>query len=179
MYDELRRLQNEEKVSNKLSPVDKDIYVRTFDYINNLKNELAKRWDTRKMREFENCEKVMNDIEKRRVEKILIYAFNEVYNGFDPAQNLSKEEEILSKKVKECVVQFKRMISKKEGATDEHNESEEKNEEGIIKIKLLKDVPKFKSVNGDEYGPFTIGSVCKIPKTEGEIMIKRNIAIPA
>ncbi len=174
MYDELRRIQNEEKVSNKLCSVDKDLYARTFDYINNLKNDLAKKWDAQKIREFQNCEKVIQEIERRRVEKILLYAYNEVYNGFDPAQNLSEEEEMLSKRIRECIVQFRERIAN----ADSFGKGAEKREEGIIKIKLLKDVPKFKSVSGEEYGPFSAGSICKIPKMEGEIMIKRNVAVP-
>ncbi|MEM3364778.1 MAG: hypothetical protein QXS93_04710 [Candidatus Micrarchaeia archaeon] len=169
MYEELRRLQIEEKRSNDLVQVKEDTYSRAFIYIEQLKTQLASKWDTQTVRELENCSKVLHDIEIKRTEKIIWHAFNEIYNGFPPLTGLTDQEKALYYEVKEAVRRFKEGIDKREFKSVEPRED-------VIKIKVLKDVPKFKALDGNEYGPFPAGARCELPKKEGEIMIKRNLA---
>lgn len=169
MYEELRRLQIEEKRSNDLTQIREDTYSRVFIYLEQLKAQLVSKWDTRTVRELENCSKVLHDVEMKRAEKIALHAFNEIYNGFSPLQGLTDQEKVLYYEIKESIRKFKETIDKREFKKIEQRED-------IIKLKVLKDVPKFKALDGNEYGPFIAGTLCELPKKEGEIMIKRNLA---
>jgi len=169
MYEELRRLQIEEKRSNDLVQINEDTYSKAFIYIEQLKEKLVSKWDTQTIRELENCSKVLHDVEMRRAEKIVLHAFNEIYNGFQPLQGLTDQEKALYYEVKDAIRRFKEGIDKREVKKVEQRED-------VIKIKVLKDVPKFKALDGNEYGPFVAGALCELPKNEGTIMIKRNLA---
>ncbi len=169
MYEELRRLQIEEKRSNDLVQVREDTYSRAFIYLDELKARLVSKWDTQTVRELENCSKVLHDVEMKRTEKILLHSFNEIYNGFNPLSGLTDQEKALYFEVKESIRKFKEAIDKREFKKGGQRED-------VIKLKVLKDVPKFKALDGNEYGPFITGAVCELPKKEGDIMIMRNLA---
>jgi DNA replication initiation complex subunit (GINS family) len=192
MYDELRRLQVEEKHSNNITSIKCDTYQKIFAHIDSLKVSLATKWDTQTLRELENCEKVLKEVEMRRAEKIIVYAFNEVYNGFQPVQELTDQEKELYERVKSAITSFKENMAKREctpakiagtvapilentsGAATVETGSNGSSD--FIKVKVLKGVPKFKATNGTEYGPFSPGDFCTLPTKEADIMIKRNVA---
>jgi DNA replication initiation complex subunit (GINS family) len=95
MYNELRKIHIEEKRSNNMSILKEDFYVEVHKYIEKTKKKLNDNPDPAIRRELENCLKILNEVQKKRVEKIIIYGFNEIYNGFDPLQNLTNEEKLL------------------------------------------------------------------------------------
>ncbi|MCX8205963.1 MAG: hypothetical protein N3H30_01910 [Candidatus Micrarchaeota archaeon] len=195
MYDELRRLQVQEKQSNNLSAIKPDTYQRIFAHIEQLKSELAKKWDTHKLRELENCEKVLREVEMKRAEKITLYAFNEVYNGFGPLQGLADEERPLYEGVKRTIQEFKGNIGARGASREmgmksaagnavaagdeppvENSGADMQAPAPFIKVKLLKSVPRFKAGDGNEYGPFDAGAVAELPAKAAEVMLKRGIA---
>ena len=186
MYEKLRRVQISERSSNKLSEIEGDMYREAEGYIDKLKEKLTKNWDMRTVREIENCEKVLQDIKRRRAEKILVYALNEVYNDLNPLTGLASEEVQLYEKIKKIIDEYKNGVEISEDENEireevkrEVNSDTVKNEnKDIINVKVLKDLPKFKGLDGSEYGPFAAGSVYSVPKTEGEVLIKRNVAVP-
>jgi len=172
MYDGIRRIQAEEKRSNALTQLKEDTYSNVFAYLDQLKKGLASKWDTQKVRELENCEKVLQDVERKRVEKLLTAVFNEVYNKLDAPQGLTVQEKILYENARRAVQEFKKMM---ESMGVPEAETPQKD---IINVRLLKDVPRFKATDGNEYGPFTAGDVCSLPNKEGRIMIEKNAAEP-
>lgn len=189
MYDELRRLQGQEKQSNTLTAIKPDIYQRIFAHIEHLKSELSQKWDSHKLRELENCEKVLHEVEMRRAEKIALYAFNEVYNGFGPIQGLADEEVPLYESIKCTIRKFKENMALRgrreqvdtqaKGNANElpaPKKDDERAPAPFIKVKLLKSVPKFKVADGTEHGPFEAGTVAELPAKAAEIMLKRGIA---
>ena len=117
-------------------------------------------------RELENCLKILNEVQKKRIEKILMYGFNEIYNGFDPLDNLTQEEKTLYEEIKKDVTKIKKSFEKKNT----------KRKEDIIKVRVLKQVRKLKGPQGREFGPFEENDVCELPKEIGELLINAKKA---
>jgi hypothetical protein len=46
-----------------------------------------------------------------------------------------------------------------------------KRKEDIIKVRVLKEVRKFKGPDGNEYGPFEEQEIYELPKIVGELLI--------
>ena len=187
MYSELRKVQLEEKSSNDLYPVDPDMYVRAYEYISQLKEALLKDWDVSKARELENITKLLKDIENRRVEKLLKLAYNEVYNGFDPPKSLTREEEKFYIDLKHVIHEFmvnlesyskRKTEVKMNPETDNNLNNSPQNKDDLIKVKVLKELPPFKSVSGVTLGPFSEGEVVEFPKLEAQVLIKRGVVEP-
>lgn len=166
MYSELRRIHIEEKRSNNISILKEDFYVEVHQYIDKTKKKLNDDSDPAVRRELENCLKILNEVQKRRVEKIIVYSFNEIYNGFDSLDNLTQEEKELYDLVKKDVTQIKKNFEN----------CSAKRKEDIIKVRVLKEIPKFKGHDGNNYGPFNEGDICELPRTTGELVVKNKKA---
>ena len=164
MYSELRKIHIEEKRSNNISNLKEDFYIEVHQYIEKTKKKLNEDSDPAIRRELENCIKILNEVQKKRIEKIMIYGFNEVYNGFDPLDNLTTEEKELYDLIKKDVTKIKKNFET----------GNAKRKEDIIKVRVLKEIPKFKGPDGKDYGPFNEGDVCELPKTTGELLIKNK-----
>ncbi|MHA1859564.1 MAG: DNA replication complex subunit Gins51 [Candidatus Asgardarchaeia archaeon] len=166
MYDELRKVQIEERKSATIVNLPPDFYRKINAYIKKIRDELVKKWDPVKARELENTLKVLGEIKKRRAEKILILAFNQVFNGIDEEVSLTDEEKTLLNRAVGVVRSFK-----------EDSEKVEK-EKNTLKIRALKSMPSFKGMDGEEYGPFREGEIYEVPPKEGEVLIKGGMAEP-
>ncbi|MGB9634929.1 MAG: hypothetical protein ACP5H8_03190 [Candidatus Micrarchaeia archaeon] len=195
MYEEIRKVCIEEKNNNGLANVKEDMYDRMFEYMESLRAQLAQEWSTRKVRELENCEKMLRDVEAKRAQKIVLCAFNAVYNKLDEIPQMAGQEKVLYESVKRCIESFRVMMDYRNGfennvktcgtiSTGNGQQADEnvggscikaeKPVQGIIKVKVLKEIPRFKSVDGNEYGPFRYGEVCEMPEPEAKILVARN-----
>ena len=113
MYNELRKVHIEEKRSNNISQLKEDFYIEVNEYIEKTKKKVNEDADPAVRRELENCLKILNEVQKKRIEKILLYGFNEIYNGFDPLENLTSEEKELYEEIKGDVTKIKKRFEKK------------------------------------------------------------------
>lgn len=161
MYNELRKVHIEEKKSNNISHLKENFYVEINDYIEKTKNKLNNEPNPALRRELENCLKILNEVQKKRVEKIILYGFNEIYNGFDPLDNLTYEERKLYEEIKKNVTKVKKNFEKRNT----------KQKEDIIKVRVLKQIPKVKGPDGKDYGPFKEGEIYELPSKIGELLI--------
>ena len=166
MYNELRKIHIEEKRSNNISQLKETFYVDVNEYIEKTKKKLNEDPNPALRRELENCLKILNEVQKKRIEKILMYGFNEIYNGFDPLDNLTQEEKTLYEEIKKDVTKIKKSFEKKNT----------KRKEDIIKVRVLKQVRKLKGPQGREFGPFEENDVCELPKEIGELLINAKKA---
>ncbi len=186
MYSELRRIQLEERGSNDLAEVEPDLYKKAYAYIKELRDSLLSQWDLNKAKELENIVKLLKDVETRRIEKLLKYAYNEVYNGFEPPRSLTEEERILYNNLKLNLSDFVgRLESYSRTEKKNTSESNDKNinespqiKEDLIKVKVLKQIPPFKSLDGRVYGPFEEGVMVDLPEKEANILISRGVCEP-
>jgi DNA replication factor GINS len=161
MFNELRKVHIEEKRSNNISHLKEDFYVEVNQYIEKTKKKLNDDSDPAVRRELENCLKILNEVQKKRIEKIILYGFNEIYNGFDPLENLTEEEKNLYEEIKRDVTKVKKNFEKRTT----------KKKEDIIKVRVLKQVPKVKGPDGKDYGPFEEGKVYELPSEVGRLLI--------
>jgi len=161
MYNELRKVHIEEKRSNNISQLKEDFYIEVNEYIEKTKKKVNEDADPAVRRELENCLKILNEVQKKRIEKILLYGFNEIYNGFDPLENLTSEEKELYEEIKGDVTKIKKRFEKKTT----------KRKEDIIKVRVLKQIPKFKGPDGNEYGPFKENDICELPRKVSELLL--------
>ncbi len=162
MYNELRKIHIEEKRSNNISQLKENFYVEVNGYIEKTEIKLNEEPNPALRRELENCLKILNEVQKKRIEKIILYGFNEIYNGFDPLENLTQEEKTLYEEIKKDVTKVKKNFEKRST----------KKKEDIIKVRVLKQIPKFKGFDNKYHGPYEEGKVYEILKNVGESLIK-------
>ena len=124
-------------------------------------------------KKYNNFVSIVNRIKEKRLEKILLAALNNV-----KLKNMLPEEEILYKRVRELLEQFKDLA--KQDVPQEESKSEEEpsndNESKSIKIRITTKVDAYYGLDGNKYGPYEIGEVVELPEQEAKWLVESEFA---
>ncbi len=171
-YEELRRLQQEERESAALSHLPDDFYERVGKLVSDSSERLREHQGIANMKEFENMVKIIRDIRRMREEKILFRALRSFGTKHDNSDMISEEHELYARIVEVLSENKKRheMLEEKPiiGKTGRENK--------FKKVKILKDVPLYNGVDNRNYGPFDSGDEKDLPTPEAEWLVKGKFA---
>jgi DNA replication initiation complex subunit (GINS family) len=126
---------------------------------------------------FEEALKVLNNNRNKVLRKVLLFD-NTTTNNVPKQENTFVEEEEKREEEGE-----KRDFSEEENEQKKQNNEhisqeicEEDYESSKIKVKFLKEVPKFIGKKLEEYGPFEEGDTAEIPEIITKILLKKELA---
>ncbi|MBM3228877.1 DNA replication complex GINS family protein [Candidatus Parvarchaeota archaeon] len=175
-YSELRRLQQEEKATAAIVALEHDFYDKVGLMLLQKKEMLAKSHSIMEIREYENTRKIVKDIYSMRQQKILFKALRS--NSHQDAAGMTVEEHELfdrivgildeGKKRFEAEVDEETTIVSEEGAAGGHS--------GFKKIRFLKEVPAFRGLDNNIYGPYKPGDETAVPESESSGLVKGKYA---
>jgi|GEM_PF-1157250 len=190
-YEQLREVQKKERSTAMLSELPEDFYAKAGNLIARLRAQMNAEFALEKAREYENAVKVLRDIYSIREQKILLRAIRAAGEANRNVGGLAAEEKAVFEKVKEAVADGERMFESVVGISPTVQESKQEivevEKDAVAlqpapdgkKLKVIAQVPQFVGFSGKKYGPFGPGEVVFLPLKEGELLIKRKLAMEA
>ncbi len=158
----IRRIFEEEKNSPTLTKLPDDFFEQVRNYLekkSKMIREESDRWA------LDSIKRRLQTIFERRERKILNFAPSFMASGILP-ENLTPEEKRFFERVVECINEFH----------EEREKRFEREEEKLVPVTILKDVPKFVGINMRNYGPFKPGDITTLPQPNADLLIEKEMA---
>lgn len=160
-YSDLRDIQRREMESSDIVNLPADFFGLISEMLNKKKDEALEKKSLIAIKEYENIRKIVEAIANKREEKIMLIA---VRGGFE-GNGLTKEERELLKELTSIINKSRDSIK-----TVWDNESDSQ------KIRMIKDIEKYRGIDDNIYGPFKIGQEENLPKPEAQWLLKSGMA---
>ncbi len=190
-YEDLRKFQRMERNAPHLAELDKNFYSQLIELIKEHKKNYERSKSMDDLKVLENIFKISKDIFERREQKILMKSLRCVKTGeteddriiemekelFDDLKLALKEnrtgfESILTgDTVPMSAKDTKAMLEQKLESINGNSIPEDLN---TVLVRILKNIPKFVSSDMQEYGPFAVSEMKKLPKKEAELLSKKQ-----
>ncbi len=191
----LRELQKKERSSSDLEKLETDFYSQISDYLKRKSSlNLSDDNDFSIRRDLEHTKVIIRDILNRRERKVMNLAMLNSRGDVVP-KNMLPEEKAFFTDIKAALISYRESIDlmkscgknskddSKEGkkTSSDKDTPTKKDESGsqkddISRIKMLDDMPKFMSDDGNEYGPFGKDDIVEIPCSAADILMNMEKA---
>ncbi len=188
-YRFLRKIQQMEKSSPKLSDIRQNFYKEIYEYIQNLEKRKDSEESEQKKKildeEIENTRKIVNDIYEKREKKIILSAISKARGATPNISNMLDSEKDLYNSIFDTIKNSKNKIlsNKKDEDNDtkkkqdeiEENEKEKELTEDISVIRLKKDIPEFIGTDKKKYN-LKKDDIISIPKDMCKMLCNKNVS---
>ena len=168
-YTLLRNIQNNEKSGMGLTELDNEFYTQARAYIQILGDNNQKNPSLINIREYENANRIFQEFVNIRMKKIVLNALQLA----SIPKNTLPEEEIFYSKIKENVIDFEKNYI---DCAENQKISKKTKTEGFKKVKILKDIPQYKGLDGNTYGPYKKETSVSLVDSEAEFLISKEMA---
>jgi DNA replication initiation complex subunit (GINS family) len=162
-YSDLRDIQRKEMESSAVVSLPDDFYELISVLLTKKKEEAVSSKSLLTIKEYENIKKIVATITAKREEKIALMAVR----GESEGSGLTSEERELLKDMS-SIIKKSRESLKSVWETEREITSQ--------KIKILKDVEKYRGLDNTIYGPFKQGEEQLLPRPEAEWLLKSGMA---
>ena len=177
MYSKLYEAWRKEKEASTLQPLPKDFYEKIAEYVKKIREE-SRMIDNKTTKgrlvkiEFENVKKMINELLRLRLEKIL----NSLSSGKEIPKNcLTREEERIGEKSFLIAERFEELAKNLLHGKVSVGASRE-NRLRIV-VRFLKDVPAIVGADLKTYGPFKSEDVASIPVENAKVLTRQGLAV--
>jgi len=177
MYDELLEAWSKEKMNEEIQPLPKDFYIRLTEYIRKIREE-QRMLDEKTVRgslmkkEEENVRKMVKELIQARYEKIIQLTLK---GETAPVAHLTDEEERIFQESSLQFDYFKKLTEKiLQGRL---KKGEEKPKDGLVVVRILREIPEIIGVDMKTYGPFKPEDIASLPAENARTLIKQGAAI--
>jgi DNA replication initiation complex subunit (GINS family) len=164
-YSALRDIQRSEMQSSAIVKLSDDFYQMISQLLQKKHDEALSAKSLIAIREHENIKKIVRSIAAKREEKIVLMAVRGETNG----EGLTAEE-------KELLKGLTSIIMKSRETVKSVWESDPPAPVASQKVKMLKNVEKYRGLDNTIYGPFKDGDETLLPKPEAEWLRKSGMA---
>ncbi len=177
MYDELFEAWKKEKLNEEIQPLPKDFYTRLAKYVRKIREE-QRMLDEKTVKgnlmrkEEENVRKMVEELIQTRYEKIM----HLIRKGeIAPMAHLTEEEERWFQDSSLQFDSFKKFSEKiLQGRLQK---IERKMKDGIIVVRILREIPEIIGVDMKTYGPFKPEDIASLPAENARTLIKQGAAV--
>jgi DNA replication factor GINS len=203
-YKTLRKIQQSEKQSPKVTKIPKSFYDDVKTYLDGLQNQLEKETKHKRQMlladEIQNMEKIITNIYEQREKKIIMAAMSRVRSGNPHLHDLLDPELKLFDDLQQVLKGARKRILSNENEPEpllpltdsgpeiqDREETEEAiDEEPVIEeehkivndhemIRIVKDMPTFVGTDAKQY-TVKVGDVLSVPAQMADMLVKRRIA---
>ncbi|ADP77816.1 conserved hypothetical protein [Methanothermus fervidus DSM 2088] len=169
-FKKLREIHRNERISSKLTKIDKNFYKKTNKYLKELKNSIKDDPFSRQELFFQS-KRIITEICERRERKIVNKLLTNFQKNYDIVEgskktidsapkNLTPEEKELYFSLLEVLKKYREKI---------HRTKPIKNYKTII---ILDNIPSIVGIDKKIYGPFREQDVVVLPKLNARIFLK-------
>jgi len=172
-YEVIRKIHRLEKQSMKLVKLESDFFDSLKGFLEGEKDNIKQNediFDDSKIQRLYNIKNMLEDILYLRQKKIINKAIMKVKTDEDEVQNLLLPE----KKMYEDIV--KNLGNYQGYIKDIFSSKKPKKNYNLIKVKMIKDVPKFIGTDMQEYGPYEPDEEVEINESISKLFISKGLA---
>jgi len=170
-YNFLRKLQQTERGSMALTVLSSEFYGGVCTFLTTQQDNLKEEQSLMKVKEIENTKKVLEDILRSRQRKILLRALQSTSKD---TEGMAPEEVKLYREMRKVIGEHTLIIDNI--IAGKKISSISKSIEDFKKVKILKNVPAYKGIDGTLYGPYAPHEEKELPVKEAEFLIKTEVA---
>jgi DNA replication initiation complex subunit (GINS family) len=164
-YSALRDIQRSEMQSSAIVKLPEDFYQLISRLLQEKQDEALSAKSLGAIKEHENIKKIVRSIAAKREEKIVLMAVR----GETSGEGLTAEEKELLKGLTSIIMKSRETVkSVWESETPAPVDSQ--------KVKMLKDIEKYRGLDNTIYGPFKEGDETLLPKPEADWLRKSGMA---
>ena len=165
-YTSLRDIQKKEMESAAIISLEKNFYEEASQFLAKKKEEALASTSIMTIKEYENVKKIILAVRAKREEKIVLMALRSEVQ----TTGLTKEEEDMVRDLRALVSNHRKHLN------DVFSQESSIANSNLRKVKILKDVERYKGLNNVIYGPFKIGEEQFLPFEEAEWLLKSRLA---
>lgn len=189
-YEDLRKFQRMERNAPHLAELDKKFYSELVELIKENRTNYEKSKSVEDLKILENIFKISRDIFERREQKIVLKSLRAVKTGEMEDERIIQMEKTLFDDLKKVLKQNRSdfesvMIGDSVASSAKETREVMANMEAVagngspedlntVLVRILKNIPKFVSSDMQEYGPFTVSEMKKLPKKEAELLSRKQ-----
>jgi len=203
-YKTLRKIQQAEKQSPKVTKIPKTFYDDMHVFLNDLQTQLEKEAKHKRQMlladEIQNIEKIITNIYEQREKKIIMAAMSRIRGGnphlkelLDPEMRLFEHLQHVLKEARNNILSdekesetfsstthLEEEIQKEEESEEIISENEQSEEPQTIEndhevVRVIKDMPTFVGTDAKQYS-IKVGDVISVPPQMADMLVKRHIA---
>ena len=170
-YEEIRGLQRKEKNAARIVELKDDYYKQLADYV----KDGSKKLNPAELRTLENVMKIARDLFDSREQKILMKALRTVRTGEYDDHGMTTEERHLYDKAVNSLKEHRKFFDKVLVGEYRHENLLKEENNNIVLVRILKEIPKFTGSDSKEYGPFALNAIAKLPQKEAQFLSDQNL----
>ena len=159
-YETLRKIEQEERVSRKLSQLPPNFLQEAMDYLEK-KETIAQEKDDKW--EHETAKQRVQNVMEMRERKILNFTLSFVRSGAIP-ENMTPEERDLFDKIVKNLHEF-------QGQRKKAMSGEKFNMKAVA---FLQEIPQFVGIDMGYYGPYKAGDIATVPEENAKVLIEKG-----
>ncbi|MBI5224406.1 DNA replication complex GINS family protein [Candidatus Micrarchaeota archaeon] len=177
-YESLRKIQLQERNFGALSALDEEFYERYNLWVAEQKRLLQTEFNIETLKAYENAKKIVEEIAKKRSQKIVLKSLRDLGANTVDSAGLSKEEKSFYLNMLKNAREFENTVLQFTERKPEFKKEEEKItlQEKLLNLKILVAMSKFVAPNGNTYGPFQPGEIVSIDLEIGDFLLRKGIA---
>jgi len=190
-YKRLRDMEREEKAQPGLPALPPEFYASVEAFLSSKFSEMESSRSVMQMHEFENAVAVIKEISSIRQQKILTIAIRSG-GAHSATGEMTREEHELYDRF--CAVledargnlesmlarygsgKAKNPPKQPQVAMPQPDDAARTEGGSLKKVRFLKEVPAYKGVNNETFGPFSAGQEGALPKNETDWLLKGKLA---
>ncbi|MBD3210791.1 hypothetical protein GF318_05400 [Candidatus Micrarchaeota archaeon] len=166
-YSVLRDIQKKEMESSAIVSLPDDFYQKVSELLSKKKEEAFSSKSILAIREYENIKKIVMSISAKREEKIVLMAVREE----GASGGLTSEEKEMLKALSSIILDSREKVK-----NIWSSEKPAPAESSSTRVRILKDVARYRGVDDTLYGPFKQGEEQSLPQQEAEWLLKSGMA---
>lgn len=177
MYDELFEAWRKEKETREIQPLPKEFYGKLAEYVKRIREE-KRMLDERTVKgkllleEEENVKSMTEELARTRYGKMMrMVAEGEIV----PTTVLAEEEENLYREAASQADSFQSFV--KDLLQGRLLRERKAGPEGLMIVRILKEMPEIIGVDMKTYGPFKPEDIANLPKENAKTLIKQGVAM--
>lgn len=159
-YETLRKIEQEEKASVKLTQLPPNFLHEAMDYLDkkeSISQEKDDKW------EHETAKQRVNNIMQTRERKIVNFTLSFVRSGAIP-ENMTPEEREL----------FDRIVKNLQDFQGQRKKVMSGEKFPMKVVAFLQDTPQFVGIDMGYYGPYKSGDVATVPQENAKVIIEKG-----
>lgn len=164
-YSDLRDIQRKEMESSAVVSLPDDFYQLISQLLEKKKGDAFSSQSLIAIKEYENLKKIVASIASKREEKIVLLAVGGSRDGL----GLTTEEKELLKGLTSIIKNSRENVKNIWETKEESNDVSQR-------VKILKNVDKYRGLDNTIYGPFEQGEEQDLPKPEADWLLKSGMA---
>lgn len=169
-FEDLRKVQLHEKNQPSLYSLHDDFFKAFKEFLEKQRERLERDFSVESASAYQNSQKMLREISRRREKKIFLKALNDFQAGQVDSQGLAAEEKELYTSLLKIISEYEAVFSPPKAP-----KSVAGREDDLVEIRILAELPAFVG-SKSQLGPFTASQTVRLPREDAKLLIEQGIA---